>query len=150
MVLNQEWEFKPRDEIAGLQLARLKAIVSHVSRNVPFYRDNLAAAGIGPESITSLDDLSRLPFTVKQDLRDYYPFGLFAVPMDRVARIHASSGTTGKMTVVGYTLKDIDTWAQLMARTLACPAVRSIPMPSDSSQPAPRPWKTSSREWETG
>ena len=120
MVLNQEWEFKPREEIAELQVERLRKTLGHVAANVPFYGDKLREAGAGPEDMQSLDDLSRLPFTIKQDLRDHYPFGMFAVPMESVARIHASSGTTGKMTVVGYTLKDIDSWAELMARTLAC------------------------------
>lgn len=120
MVLNQEWEFKPREEITELQVERLRKTLGHVAANVPFYGRKLREAGVGPDDIRSLDDLPRLPFTVKQDLRDHYPFDLFAVPMERVARIHASSGTTGKMTVVGYTLKDIDSWAELMGRTLAC------------------------------
>ncbi len=120
MVQNQELEYRSRDEIESLQIKGLRKLVTRLSSSVPFYRDRLAEAGIGPDDIRTLDDLDGIPFTEKQDLRDHYPFGLFAVPMDRVARIHASSGTTGKMTVVGYTLKDIDTWAELMARSLAC------------------------------
>ncbi len=91
---------------------------------MPFYRDKFRAAGITADDLRSLDDVRRLPFTTKQDLRDHYPFGLFAVPLADVARIHASSGTTGKMTVVGYTLRDIDTWAQMCARSLGCAGVQ--------------------------
>ncbi len=124
MVLNQEWEYKPRSELAELQVERLRRTLRHVRDAVPFYRTLLAEGGVDPDSIRSLEDLTKLPFTTKQDLRDHYPFGLFAVPMEEVARIHASSGTTGKMTVVGYTAKDIDTWAELMARTLMCAGAR--------------------------
>ena len=107
-----------REEMAALQLERLRNCVAHVSVNVPLYRERLAAAAIGPGDIASLEDLRRLPFTVKQDLRDNYPYGLFAVPMSEVVRLHASSGTTGKMTVVGYTANDIAMWADLAARAL--------------------------------
>lgn len=120
MVRNQDLEYLPRPEIDALQVKRLRDTLGRVAESVPFYRDRFEEAGVGPDDIASLDDLTRLPFTTKQDLRNHYPFGLFAVPMERVARIHASSGTTGKMTVVGYTLKDIGTWAELMARTLSC------------------------------
>ena len=92
-------------------------MVTHVYANVPFYRQSLDGAGIHPDSIRSLDDLQRLPFTTKQDMRDSYPYGLFAAPMDEIVRIHASSGTTGKPTVVGYTHKDIEIWTELMARS---------------------------------
>jgi phenylacetate-CoA ligase len=120
MVENQNLEYLPRQEIADLQAERLRATLRRLEGSVPFYRDRFREAGITADDIRSVEDLSRLPFTNKQDLRDHYPFGLFAVPMEDVARIHASSGTTGKMTVVGYTLKDINTWAELMARSLAC------------------------------
>ena len=108
-----------RDETAALQTERLRNCVAHVSVNVPLYRERLAAVGVGPGDIRSLDDLGRLPFTIKQDLRDSYPYGLFAVPMSEVVRLHASSGTTGKMTVVGYTANDIAMWADLAVRALS-------------------------------
>jgi phenylacetate-CoA ligase len=108
-----------RDEMAALQTERLRSCVSRVAVNVPLYRDRLAAADVGPGDIRSPEDLARLPFTVKQDLRDHYPYGMFAVPMSEVVRLHASSGTTGKMTVVGYTANDIAVWASLAARALS-------------------------------
>ena len=108
-----------QDEMAALQTERLRSCVAHVAVNVPMYRERLGAAGVGPADIRTLDDLGRLPFTVKQDLRDNYPYGLFAVPMSEVVRLHASSGTTGKMTVVGYTANDIAVWADLAARSLS-------------------------------
>lgn len=108
-----------RDEMAALQTERLRNCVAHVAANVPLYRERLGASGIGPGDVRSTDDLARLPFTVKQDLRDHYPYGLFAVPMSEVVRLHASSGTTGKMTVVGYTANDIAMWADLVARALS-------------------------------
>jgi len=105
-------------ELRALQLERLKGQLRHAYDNVPHYRGKFDAAGVKPEDLKVLGDLARFPFTTKKDLRDTYPFGLFAVPMDRVVRIHASSGTTGKPTVVGYTKKDIDTWSQVMARSI--------------------------------
>jgi phenylacetate-CoA ligase len=120
MVPNQELESLPRPEIERLQVERLRDTLRRLEAALPFTRDRLREAGVTADDIRSIEDISRLPFTTKQDLRDHYPFGLFAVPMEKVARIHASSGTTGKMTVVGYTAKDIDTWAELMARSLAC------------------------------
>jgi phenylacetate-CoA ligase len=115
---NEEFETLPRAALEALQLKRLKAVVERVYHNVPFYRNSFAKAGITPDSLHSLEDLQRLPFTVKQDMRDSYPYALFAAPMDEIVRIHASSGTTGKPTVVGYTRKDIENWADLMARAL--------------------------------
>ena len=112
-----------REDMAALQLERLRGCVARVAANVPMYQGRLRAAGISPEDVRSLDDLARLPFTVKQDLRDNYPYGLFAVPMDEVVRLHASSGTTGKMTVVGYTANDIAMWADLAARSLSLAGV---------------------------
>ncbi len=107
-----------RDEIAALQLQRLQATLHHVYANVAHYRHAFDAAGVHPHDLRTLHDLTRFPFTTKQDLRANYPFGMFAVPREQVARIHASSGTTGKPTVVGYTLKDIDNWAHLVARSI--------------------------------
>src|SRR5574343_105329 len=107
-----------RDEIVALQTERLKWTLKHVYRNVPHYKAAFDAAGVHPDDFKSLADLARFPFTTKQDLRDNYPYNMFAVPREKVARIHASSGTTGKPTVVGYTQKDIDTWADLIARSI--------------------------------
>ena len=111
-------ETASRDEITALQLERLKWSLSHAYRNVEHYRKIFDAAGVHPDEVTSLSDLAKFPFLLKSDLRDHYPFGLFAVPREQIARIHASSGTTGKPTVVGYTKRDIDTWAQLVARSI--------------------------------
>jgi phenylacetate-CoA ligase len=111
-------ETASRDEITALQIRRLRATLQGAYDNVPHYRKAFDAKGVHPDDLKSLADLSKFPFTVKSDLRDNYPFGMFAVPRTQVARIHASSGTTGKPTVVGYTLKDIDTWANLVARSI--------------------------------
>jgi phenylacetate-CoA ligase len=107
-----------RDELRALQLSRMQWTLRHAYDNVPHYRKAFAAKGVHPDDLRSLEDLARFPFTVKADLRDNYPFGMFAVPREQVSRIHASSGTTGKPTVVGYTRKDIDTWATVMARSI--------------------------------
>ena len=106
------------DELRALQLARLKEAVHHAYEHVPHYRQKFDAAGVHPGDLKSFADLARFPFTSKDDLRQNYPFGMFAVPMDEIVRIHASSGTTGKPTVVGYTRGDIDTWSRLMARSI--------------------------------
>src|SRR5215216_5210414 len=111
-------ETASRDEIAGLQLQRLKMTLQRVYEHVPHYRQAFDAKGVHPEDLRSLDDLAQFPFTAKKDLRDNYPFGMFAVPREQVVRIHASSGTTGKPTVVGYTLKDIETWADVVGRSI--------------------------------
>jgi phenylacetate-CoA ligase len=111
-------ESASRDEIAGLQLQRLKMTLSRVYEHVPHYRKAFDAKGVRPEDLRSLDDLKKFPFTTKKDLRDNYPFGMFAVPREQVVRIHASSGTTGKPTVVGYTKIDIENWANLVARSI--------------------------------
>jgi phenylacetate-CoA ligase len=113
----------PRAALEALQLRRLQNTVARVYEKVPFYRETLAKAGIRPDQIRSLGDLRGMPFTTKQDMRDAYPYNLFAAPMDEIVRIHASSGTTGKPTVVGYTRKDIETWADLMARTFVATGV---------------------------
>ena len=119
MLYNLEYESMSRPRLGELQLKRLQATIERIYDRVPYYRNKMDEAGIKPVDIRSLDDLKYLPYTSKQDLRDNYPFGLFAVPMEEVVRIHASSGTTGKMTVVGYTENDIKVWAQVMARTMA-------------------------------
>jgi phenylacetate-CoA ligase len=111
-------------ELKRLQLERLRWSLAHAYENVPRYRAKFDAASIKPGDCRSLEDLARFPFTAKADLRETYPFGMFAVPMDRIVRIHASSGTTGKPTVVGYTAKDIDTWAHLMARSMRAAGAR--------------------------
>ena len=111
-------ETASRDEIAALQLSRMQWSLRHAYDNSPFYRARFDAAGVHPDDLKSLADLAKFPFTTKTDLRDTYPFGMFAVPREKLARIHASSGTTGKPTVVGYTAKDIDTWAGLVARSI--------------------------------
>lgn len=111
-------ETASRDEIAALQLERMQWSLRHAYEQVPQYRSKFDEAGVHPGDLKSLADLSRFPFTTKEDLRRTYPFGMFAVPMDDIVRVHASSGTTGKPTVVGYTQRDIDTWANLMARSL--------------------------------
>ena len=119
MIYNIEFETLPREALTAIQLRRLKATLDRVYATVPFYRNRFERAGITPGDIRSFEDLQQLPFTTKQDLRDNYPFGMFATPMDNVVRIHASSGTTGQPTVVGYTARDIATWAELMARALS-------------------------------
>ena len=111
-------ETASRDEISALQLKRLQATLQHAYDHVPHYRQAFDAQGVHPSDLKQLSDLSKFPFTVKKDLRDNYPFGLFAVPREKVSRIHASSGTTGKPTVVGYTKNDIDNWADLVARSI--------------------------------
>ncbi len=111
-------EHASRDELQSLQLQRLKWTLKHAYDNVPHYKKAFDDAGVHPDDLKQLSDLSRFPFTTKQDLRDNYPFKMFAVPRDKVVRIHASSGTTGKPTVVGYTAKDIDNWADLVARSI--------------------------------
>jgi phenylacetate-CoA ligase len=119
-----ERETMPRERLAELQLERLNAMLAHAHAHVPFYRDRLDAAGVDRHGVRSLDDVAHLPFTIKSDLRDHYPFGLFAVPTETLARLHASSGTTGKPTVVGYTTRDLETWAALMARSLFAAGAR--------------------------
>ena len=117
-------EKAPLADLKKLQLQRLRWTLQHAYDNVPHYRGKFDAAGVKPEDCRSLADLARFPFTTKADLRETYPFGMFAVPMDRIVRIHASSGTTGKPTVVGYSAKDIDTWASVMARSIRAAGAR--------------------------
>lgn len=116
MIYNEEFETLPREAMEALQLKRLQQVVQRVYHTVGFYKRTFDAAGATPDDIRTISDLQRLPFTTKQDLRDNYPFGLFAVPMSSVVRLHASSGTTGRSTVVGYTHRDIETWSELVAR----------------------------------
>jgi phenylacetate-CoA ligase len=118
MIYNEEYETMPREALEAIQLRRLQTTVDRVYNTVPYYKKRFNEAGVKPVDVRSLDDLHKLPFTYKNDLRDNYPFGMFTVPMDSVVRIHASSGTTGQPTVVGYTARDIQTWSELMARTL--------------------------------
>ncbi|MFW5635294.1 MAG: phenylacetate--CoA ligase family protein [Thermodesulfobacteriota bacterium] len=119
MIYDLEYETMPREGLEAIQLRRLQATAERVYATVPFYRKKFQEAGVVPGDIRSLSDIQKLPFTTKQDLRENYPYGMFAVPMDNVVRIHASSGTTGQPTVVGYTARDVNTWATLMARALA-------------------------------
>ncbi|HUI18661.1 MAG TPA: phenylacetate--CoA ligase [Alphaproteobacteria bacterium] len=117
-------ETMPRERLRALQLERLRRVLHHAYTNVAHYKRIFDAAGLRPSSLRGLDDLARFPFTAKADLRDNYPFGMFAVPRENLLRLHASSGTTGKSTVVGYTAADLSSWASLMARSLACAGVR--------------------------
>lgn len=120
MYWNQYNECMPREQLEKVQLKKLQQVVERVFYNVPFYRQKFQEIGLEPSDIKSLADLQKLPFTTKQDLRDNYPFGMFATPMSDIVRVHASSGTTGKPTVVGYTRADLNTWAEIMARALTC------------------------------
>ena len=117
-------EKAPRAQLQAVQLERLRWSLGHAYANVPHYRKKFDAAGVKPADCRTLADVAKFPFTAKADLRETYPFGMFAVPMDRVVRIHASSGTTGKPTVVGYTAKDIETWSDLMARSIRAAGAR--------------------------
>src|SRR6516225_12235772 len=117
-------ETASRDEIAALQRERLAWTLRHAYANVPHYRAAFDRAGVHPDDFRTLGDIAKFPFTTKQDLRANYPFGMFAVPRERLARVHASSGTTGQPTVVGYTAEDLHTWAQLMARSLRAAGAR--------------------------
>src|SRR6195256_435249 len=113
------------DELRALQLLRLRWSLGHAYENVPHYRKAFAAAGVHPGDLKDLADLAKFPFTTKTELRANYPFGMFAVPMQEIVRVHASSGTTGKPTVVGYTKRDIDTWSVVMARSIRAAGGRS-------------------------
>ena len=140
-----------RDEIAALQTERLKWSLRHAYANVPAYRRKFDQAGVAPDDFRGFEDLSKFPFTTKQDLRENYPFGMFAVPREQIARIHASSGTTGKPTVVGYTQPDLDTWSDLMARSIrarrpsrsACSARSPGPIPCAPRSRRPSAWMRS-------
>ncbi len=123
MIWNKQYECMEREELLKLQGERIAAMVKRVYDSVPFYRRKLQEKGIEPGDITTIDDLKKLPFTTKQDLRDNYPFGLFTVPQTDIVRLHASSGTTGKSTVVGYTHNDIQMWSEVVARSLTMAGV---------------------------
>ncbi len=123
MIWNETKECMSRDEMRSMQSARLVKTVDRVYHNVPFYRKKMQELGLEPGDIRGLEDITKLPFTTKNDLRDNYPFGLFAVPQSEIVRIHASSGTTGKATVVGYTRKDLDIWSECVARALTMAGV---------------------------
>ena len=118
MIWNETKECMSRDEMTNLQSARLRKLVDRVYHSVEYYRKKMQALGLEPGDIKGIEDLDKLPFTTKDDLRDTYPFGLFAVPNSQITRIHASSGTTGKATVVGYTRRDIETWSECVARCI--------------------------------
>jgi len=124
MILDIDQETLPREELQALQLRRLRATVERCYQTVKYYREAMDELGVKPQHVQSLADVRLLPFTKKENLRENYPFGMFAVPTDQVVRIHASSGTTGKPTVVGYTRRDIHTWARLMARSLSAAGLR--------------------------
>lgn len=123
MIWNEKMECATRDEMRAVQTERLKETVRRIYHNVPSYRQKMQEAGLVPDDIRSIDDLSKLPFTLKTDLRDNYPFGMFTVPMSEIVRIHASSGTTGKPTVVGYTRKDLNSWSEVVTRSLCMAGV---------------------------
>src|SRR5689334_8549544 len=117
-------EIASRDELVSLQLERLRWSLRHAYDNVPHYRAAFDAAGVSPDDCRSLADLARFPFTSKEDLRGNYPFGMLAVPREQASRIHASSGTTGRPTVVGYTAADVDMWSEVMARSLRAAGIK--------------------------
>ena len=119
MIWNKNKECMSREEMRQLQGARLRKLVDNVYHNVPFYREKMQAMNIMPDDIRTIDDIKKLPFTTKQDLRDNYPYGLNAVPQSEIVRVHASSGTTGNPTVVGYTRRDLAIWSEAIARCLA-------------------------------
>ncbi len=123
MYWEEKYETMPREELEQLQLERLQGVVNRAYRNVKFYNEKFKEVGITPEDIKSLDDVRKLPFTTKDDLRDNYPYGMFAVPLRDIVRIHSSSGTTGKPTVVGYTRNDLDIWSNLVARIMVAGGV---------------------------
>ena len=131
MIWDPHHECMDVEERRGLQLRRLRETVARVAVSVPLYRDRLRESGVDPCDLTSIDDLRSLPFTVKTDFLDTYPNGLFAVPPEDVVRIHGSSGTRGRPTLVGYTREDVGIWAEVMARTLGC-AITSAHMPTSS------------------
>ncbi|MFW3146958.1 MAG: phenylacetate--CoA ligase family protein [Thermoplasmatota archaeon] len=125
-MFQEKEQFMSKEEIEDLQLERLKAQVKHAYENVPMYKRKFEVIGLKPEDIKTLHDVSRIPFTVKNDLRDHYPYGIIAVPIEEVHRMHASSGTTGVPTVVTYTKQDLDTWSNLMARCYSCAGVTPV------------------------
>ena len=136
MIYNKKAETMPRQEIEELQLARLKKIIRYCYDNVAMYRKRFDENKLDPDKFRTLSDLQYIPPTTKDDMRDNYPFGLFAVPQKEIVRIHASSGTTGKPTVVGYTKKDLDTWSELMARIISAAGVTDVLVTDFSPEPS--------------
>ena len=120
MIWKEDVECAERGELRALQSEYLKKLIPYIYHNCPVYKEKLDAAGVAPDSITSIDDIKRLPFTTKEDMRDHYPYGLFSAPQDQIKEIHVSSGTTGNPTLVGYTRDDLALWGDVMARTLCC------------------------------
>ena len=131
MIWNETKECMSRDEMSALQSARLRKTVNHVYHNVEFYRKKMQKIGLEPGDINGIEDITKLPYTTKDDLRDNYPFGLFAVPQSEVVRIHASSGTTGKATIVGYTRRDIEIWSECVARVLTMAGIQKNDIPDE-------------------
>ncbi|MDX1359561.1 MAG: phenylacetate--CoA ligase, partial [Clostridia bacterium] len=123
MIFNEKIECMSRDEMTALQSKRLAAMARYAYEKVPFYKKKFDSIGLKPEDIKTIEDITKIPFTTKDDLRDNYPFDLIAVPMSEIVELHASSGTTGKPVVVGYTKKDMDDWAEAVARLAACAGV---------------------------
>ena len=123
MIWDRENECRPREELRRLQIERLRETLARVYETMPFHKERLDTAGLKPSEVASVEDLARLPFLTKNDLRHYFPYGLFAVPLKEVVRVHASSGTTGKPTVVGYTRRDLEMWAEVMARLVTAAGV---------------------------
>ena len=133
MIWNETKECISRDELAELQSKRLVKVVNRVYHNVEYYRKKMQEAGIEPGDIRGIEDITKLPYTTKNDLRDTYPFGLFAAPQSDIVRVHASSGTTGKAPVVGYTRRDIDIWSECVSRSLTMSGVTWCPLRSGIS-----------------
>ena len=146
---NEKLETMSRDEMLALQSRRLVDTVRRVYDHVAPYRAKMDAIGLKPEDIRSVDDLSKLPFTTKQDLRDNYPYGMFAVPQSEVAEIHASSGTTGKQTVVGYTAKDLQTWGEISARAIVAAERMTFSTFPTATACSPAVWvsTTAAKKW---
>lgn len=149
MIWNETKECISRDELAELQSKRLVKVVNRVYHNVEYYRKKMQEVGIEPGDIRGIEDITKLPYTTKNDLRDTYPFGLFAAPQSDIVRVHASSGTTGKATVVGYTRRDIDIWSECVSRSIRClwpPEIRIPLSPIPVSSPSGR-LLTNSSSW---
>ena len=140
LIWNETYETMARPGLGKLQLERLRDVVARVTATVPFYKEFYGRAGVSADDIQSLEDISKLPFTTKQDLRDHYPFGMFSVPVSQLRQVHATSGTTGKMTVTGYTDNDQKVWAETMARVYTaagrCPKTSSTMLMATVCLPA--------------
>ena len=132
MYWNEQMETLKKEEILQLQEQRLTKLVKYAYGNVPLYKRKFKDAGLRPGDVRTLDDAAKIPFTYKDDLRDAYPYGMFSVPLDKIVRIHASSGTTGNPTVVGYTREDLEAWTEMMARCMVATGCRSRSSPAMS------------------